>query len=49
LFKPIIRDFLEQFKTPDISYADLWTLAGVVAIQNAGGLILESLIISIII
>ena len=31
------RDFLEQFKTPDITYADLWTLAGVAAIEAMGG------------
>lgn len=33
------RDFLEPLKAkyPGISYADLWTLAGVVAIENMGG------------
>jgi len=33
------RDFLEPIKQqfPEISYADLWTLAGVVAIKDLGG------------
>lgn len=33
------RDFLEPIKAkyPNISYADLWTLAGVVAVENMGG------------
>lgn len=33
------RDFLEKFKAkyPSISYADLWTLAGVAAIEQMGG------------
>ncbi|RUS31956.1 heme peroxidase [Jimgerdemannia flammicorona] len=33
------RDVLEKIKKrfPDISYSDLWTLAGVVAVQEAGG------------
>jgi cytochrome c peroxidase len=33
------RDFLEPLKKkyPGITYADLWTLAGVVAIENMGG------------
>ena len=33
------RKFLEPFKTqfPWISYADLWSLAGVVAVQELGG------------
>ncbi|KAJ1557481.1 heme peroxidase, partial [Nowakowskiella sp. JEL0078] len=35
----VARDLLEPIKKefPDISYADLWTLAGVVAIQEMGG------------
>ena len=35
----IARDFLEPIKKkyPSLSYADLWTLAGVCAIENAGG------------
>ncbi|KAI8810031.1 heme peroxidase [Cladochytrium replicatum] len=35
----IARDLLEPIKKefPEISYADLWTLAGVVAIQEMGG------------
>jgi cytochrome c peroxidase len=35
----VTRNFLEQFKKefPKISYADLWSLAGVVAIQEMGG------------
>jgi len=33
------RDFLEPIKSkyPNLSYADLWTLAGVVAVENMGG------------
>ena len=35
----IARDFLEPIKKkyPSLSYADLWTLAGVCAIEHAGG------------
>jgi len=35
----IARDFLEPFKAryPSVSYADLWTLAGAVAIESSGG------------
>ena len=35
----IARDLLEPVKAkyPDLSYADLWTLAGVVAVEEAGG------------
>ncbi|ORZ23649.1 heme peroxidase [Absidia repens] len=35
----IARDYLEPIKAkyPDISYGDLWTLAGVVAVQELGG------------
>ena len=35
----IARDFLEPIKTqfPKITYADLWSLAGVCAIQEMGG------------
>lgn len=33
----IARDFLENFKSEEISYADLWTLAGVTAIEKMGG------------
>jgi cytochrome c peroxidase len=35
----LARDFLEPIKKkfPEISYADLWTLAGVVAIEHMGG------------
>jgi cytochrome c peroxidase len=35
----LARDFLEPLKAkyPHVSYADLWTLAGVVAIENMGG------------
>lgn len=35
----LARDFLEPIKKKyqDLSYADLWTLAGVVAIENMGG------------
>ncbi|KAI9322882.1 heme peroxidase [Dichotomocladium elegans] len=35
----VARDLLEKIKRkyPDISYGDLWTLAGVVAVQELGG------------
>jgi cytochrome c peroxidase len=35
----VARDYLEQFKAkyPNVSYADLWTLSGVVAIKAMGG------------
>lgn len=35
----LAREFLEPLKAkyPHVSYADLWTLAGVVAIENMGG------------
>lgn len=35
----VARDLLEKVheKYPEISYGDLWTLAGVCAIQEAGG------------
>lgn len=39
----VARNFLEQFKKqfPKISYADLWSLAGVVAIQEMGGPVIK--------
>jgi cytochrome c peroxidase len=39
----IARDFLEPVKAkyPGISYADLWTLAGVVAVEEMGGPTIE--------
>ena len=35
----VVRDLLEpiQKKHPGLSYSDLWTLAGVVAVQEMGG------------
>jgi cytochrome c peroxidase len=35
----VVRDLLEPIKAkyPGLSYSDLWTLAGVVAIQEMGG------------
>ena len=35
----VVRDLLEPIKQkyPGLSYSDLWTLAGVVAIQEMGG------------
>lgn len=35
----VVRDLLEPIKQkyPGLSYSDLWTLAGVVAVQEMGG------------